>query len=79
MLSVPNLTDNIPPTIEEVAIYFDQRGVSFCEAECFFLFYEKKGWKNKKGAFFKSWKNIAYQWVLSILKYEPWRFNKDIH
>jgi len=71
--------NSLPPRIEDVIIYFTQRGIPIAEAECFFLFYEKRGWKSKRGNFLKSWKNIAYQWILGIIKYESWRFNKEIH
>lgn len=68
-----------PPQVEKVRAYFNQKGMTDSEAECFFLFYEKKEWRNRKGDFIKSWKNTAYQWIAGILKYEPWRMNKDIH
>ncbi|MFD2889009.1 hypothetical protein [Chitinophaga cymbidii] len=73
------MTRCMPPSIDEVRIYFSQKGLSAAEAECFFFFYEKKGWKNKNGASFKKWKHIAYHWIADVFKYEPWRFNKDIH
>lgn len=73
------LTPIIPPRVEDVRIYFSQKGMTDAEAESFFLFYEKKSWTGKKGNFLKSWKNIAYQWIAGILQEEPWRFNKKIH
>jgi hypothetical protein len=73
------LSTFFPPRIEDVKIYFSQRGLSEQEAECFFLFYEKKGWMSKNGNFLKNWKNTAYQWILCILKEEPWHFDKVIH
>lgn len=76
---MPDLNNSIPPRIEDVIIYFSQRGLPIGEAECFFLFHEKKGWKSKTGNYFKSWRNIAYQWILGTLKDEPWRFDKNIH
>lgn len=73
------LPATIPPKIEDVIIYFNQREMPATEAECFFLFYEKKGWKGKSGNYIKNWRNIAYQWILGIIKHEPWRFNKELH
>lgn len=73
------LPNAIPPQIEEVRVYFNQKGMSVAEADTFFLFYELHSWKNKKGDFLKSWKTRAYQWVAAILKQEPWRFQKNIH
>jgi hypothetical protein len=68
-----------PPRIEEVKIYFLQKGVPEKEAEQFFLFYEKKGWISKKGNFLKNWKSTAYKWVASVLQKEPHLFNRQIH
>ncbi|SIO53497.1 hypothetical protein [Chitinophaga niabensis] len=68
-----------PPRIEEVQIYFNQKGMSSAEAECFFFFYEMKYWTSRKGGPLRNWKSTAYQWIASLLKKEPWRFNKDIH
>ncbi|WP_275829762.1 hypothetical protein [Paraflavitalea sp. CAU 1676] len=73
------LSPTIPPPVEQVRIYFNQKGMTSEEAECFFLFYEKKGWKGRRGDFLKNWKNPAYQWIACILKHEPWRYNKSIH
>jgi hypothetical protein len=75
----PLFTDKFPPRIEEVKIYFIQKGVSEREAEVFFLFYEKKQWTSKKGNIFKSWKNIAYKWIASVLQKEPFLFDRLIH
>ena len=72
-------TRTMPPSIEDVKIYFSQKGMPDLEAEHFFLFYEKKQWKSKGGNFQKSWKNIAWNWIKGILSYEPWLFNKSIH
>ena len=69
----------IPPAIEEVKIYFLQRGIPEKEAEDFFLFYEKKKWTSKKGNFFKNWKNIAYKWIGTVLRNEPVLFDRLIH
>jgi hypothetical protein len=69
----------MPPTIQDVKIYFSQKGMSDQEAEHFFLFYEKKQWKSKKGNFLKGWKNVARSWVMSVLSINPWLFNKNVH
>ena len=72
-------TNTMPPSIQDVKIYFSQKGMTDLEAEHFFLFYEKKQWKSKNGNFFKSWKNIARNWIMSVLGAKPWLFNKSIH
>lgn len=68
----------MPPTIQEVKIYFAQKGISEQEAEHFFFFYERKLWKSKRGNFFKSWKSIAYRWIISIWFLQPLLFDKSI-
>lgn len=70
---------HIPPRIEDVKIYFSQKGMQDLEAEAFFIFYEKKGWKSKKGNYFRTWKNIAYQWIGTIVSNQPLLFDKRIH
>ena len=70
---------NMPPTIQDVQIYFSQKGMPDKEADHFFLFYEKKLWKSKKGQPLKSWKNIARSWIMSVLSVKPWLFDKSIH
>jgi len=73
------ITKKFPPRIEEVKVYFIQRGIPEKEAEDFFLFYEKKQWTSKNGNFFKSWKNIAYKWIGTVLRNKPVLFNRLIH
>lgn len=68
-----------PPVVSEVKVYFLQRGMTELEAEHFFLFYEKKGWKNGKGQFMHNWKSLAYKRIHAILQEQPWRFDKTIH
>jgi len=72
-------TDIMPPRIQDVKIYFNQKGMPDQEAEHFFLFYEKKQWQSKKGIFLKGWKNIAWNWIKGVLSSKPWLFNKHIH
>lgn len=68
-----------PPKVDEVKVYFLQRGMMESEAEQFFLSYEEKCWKNAKGQFMSNWKGLAYKWINTILLKEPWRFDKTIH
>jgi hypothetical protein len=72
-------TKIMPPRIQDVKIYFSQKGISDLEADHFFLYYEKKQWKNKNGLFLKSWKNCAWNWIKEILRDQPWLFNKNVH
>jgi len=66
------------PTIQEVKIYFDQKGLPEYEAESFFLFYKKRGWKSKTGNYFKNWKSIAYYWIQKVFHSKPWLFNRNV-
>lgn len=68
----------MPPKVEEVIIYFTQRGASKTEAEEFFLFYDSKHWISKTGKYYKSWKSIAYKWVSAITKRKPELFDRKI-
>jgi len=72
-------TNTMPPRIQDVKIYFGQKGMPDLEAEHFFLFYEKKQWKGKNGHSFKRWKNLAWNWIKEALRDQPWLFNKNIH
>jgi hypothetical protein len=68
-----------PPKVDEVKVYFLQRGMMESEAEQFFLSYDQKNWKNAKGGVMSNWKGLAYKWINAILLKEPWRFDKSIH
>jgi len=79
MENISLFTSTMPPRIQEVKIYFSQKGMPEMEAEHFFLFYEKKQWKSKNGHFLKSWKKIAWTWIRGVLSGSPWLFSKSIH
>ncbi len=69
----------IPPRIEDVKIYFSQKGLPACEAETFFLYFEKKQWKNRNGKYLREWKKTAYKWIAAIISNQPFLFDKAIH
>lgn len=58
----------MPPTIQDVKIYFSQKGISEPEAETFFLFQEKRQWATRKGCSLLEWKRTARQWIAAILR-----------
>ena len=58
---------HLPPRIEDVKVYFHQKGVPEKEAEDFFHVYEQRHWRSKKGNFYKNWRTIAYRWIVSVL------------
>lgn len=51
-----------PPTVDEVAAYFSDRGADPAEAARFVDFYESKGWLVGK-AKMKSWKAAVRNWI----------------
>ena len=66
----------MPPHINDVRIYFSQKGMPYTEAERFYHFYNGKHWRSRSGNYLKSWKNIAYHWIASVVHDQPWLFNK---
>lgn len=72
-------TNVMPPRIDDVKTYFNQKGMPEKEAEVFFLFYDQKHWRNKKGNVLKGWKNSAWRWVQSVIRSSPGLFDKSIH
>jgi hypothetical protein len=67
---------HVSPRLEEVKIYFLQKGIPEREAEDFFHVYENRHWTSKKGNFYRNWKTIAYRWVASVWKSNPLLFDK---
>jgi hypothetical protein len=57
----------MPPTIQDVKIYFIQKGISEPEAEIIFLFQEKRQWASRKGRSLLEWKRTARRWIATIL------------
>lgn len=70
---------NYPPSMQEIKIYFNQKGMPDCEADNFYRFYEKKRWTGKNGYFYKNWKQIAYRWIADVVKAHPFLFDRRIH
>jgi hypothetical protein len=70
---------NHPPSMQDVKIYFNQKGMPECEANEFYQFYERKQWTSKKGCFFKDWKQIAYRWIAKVVISHPSLFDRRIH
>jgi hypothetical protein len=69
----------LPPRIEDVKIYFNQKGMPDQEAEAFFLHYEKRLWINRNGSYYKDWKKIARREIAAILRAQPWLFNRTVN
>ncbi|PSL42837.1 hypothetical protein CLV51_11053 [Chitinophaga niastensis] len=60
-------SNNIPPKIEAVKAYFLHRGISDLEATHFFLFYDSKNWRSKKGCSIRNWKISAHNWIMNMV------------
>ena len=59
------------PMIDEVELYFTERGFSPGEANQFYSFYQSINWKlcNKKPM--KCWQSAARNWISNVKKYQP--------
>jgi len=49
----------IPPKIDEVKVYFDEKGYTVNQAEKFFEYYDSGNWKDSKGNSVISWRQKA--------------------
>ena len=64
-------SNRIPPPLEYVKIYFDEKGFTAVEAEKFFNYFESNGWLVGGRAKMKDWKAAARNWILNIPKFAP--------
>lgn len=67
-----------PPSMDNVKIYFSQKGLNELEAEHFFMFYQFKDWRSKKGTLLTNWKSLAHGWIMSAIRNNPTLFNRSI-
>ena len=51
------------PTLNEVVIFFDQKGLVRKAAEAFFASQQRGKWKTEKGLPIRSWKTVANKWI----------------
>jgi hypothetical protein len=63
--------NRIPPPLEYVKIYFDEKGFTAVEAEKFYNYFESNGWLVGGRAKMKDWKAAARNWILNIPKFAP--------
>lgn len=61
----------MPPPLEHVKIYFDEKNFPPVEAEKFFNYFESNGWLVGGRAKMKDWKAAARNWILNIPKFAP--------
>jgi hypothetical protein len=57
-----------PPTMEQVKMYFCEKGMNLKEAEHFFQLYQLRQWRTKKGSLIRQWKNAANSWIFLAAK-----------
>ena len=63
----------VPPLPAHVHIYFDQQGMTECEAGQFFQHYEANNWTYAGGQPIRDWKEEANKWMWEILSVQNWR------
>jgi hypothetical protein len=67
----PIPSGSVPPPLEHVKIYFDEKNFPAVEAEKFFNYFESNGWLVGGRAKMKDWKAAARNWILNIPKFAP--------
>ncbi|HEY4789340.1 MAG TPA: hypothetical protein VIH57_24990, partial [Bacteroidales bacterium] len=66
---VTNPSGSIPPPLEHVKIYFDEKNFPEVEAEKFFNYFESNGWLVGGRAKMKDWKAAARNWMLNCQRF----------
>jgi hypothetical protein len=66
-----------PPTIQDIQIYFSQKGMPETEAKAFFQFQEKRKWAGNSGNPLE-WKTTARRWIDAVLQNQPWLFQRTL-
>lgn len=60
---VTNNVHRCTPSLNDVVIYFDQKGLVRKAAEAFFKTQQQRKWKTEKGLPIRSWKTVANNWI----------------
>ena len=81
-MNISNLLDQLfgqglPPTIEDVKVYFSQKGLPELEAEHFFIVHERRHWRTRRGTVIRNWKASAYRWILGVWLWNPVLFERN--
>ncbi|HTN39350.1 MAG TPA: hypothetical protein VL053_19900 [Arachidicoccus sp.] len=53
----------VPPTLESVRIFFEQKGFTTKSANNFFRHYSSINWKTVRGFPVRNWKTTANSWI----------------
>lgn len=62
-------TESMPPPLDHVKIYFDEKNFPPVEAEKFFNYFESNGWLVGGRAKMKDWKAAARNWMLNYQRF----------
>jgi hypothetical protein len=68
-----------PPTLRDVKIYFNQKGMPDSEARIFYKFYQNQSWLSKNGVRISKWKKFAHYWIGTVVQNQPILFNRHVH
>jgi len=63
--------DEMPPSLQHVKIYFDQKGLCAKAAEAFYQYHQKRKWKTEKGCPIRNWKVCASHWIWMHQQQKP--------
>lgn len=55
--------ENIPPSRQNIEIYFDQKGLSEKIACEFYQYYKARKWQTGKSHLIRNWKVAASSWI----------------
>jgi len=64
-----SMVNSMPPPLEHVKIYFDEKSFPPVEAEKFFNYFESNGWLVGGRAKMKDWKAAARNWMLNCQRF----------
>jgi hypothetical protein len=78
MTSKSVFSQQVPPAIQDVKIYFSQKGMPEAEAVAFFQFQEKRKWAASEGNSLSEWKTSARRWIDGVIQNRPWLFQRSL-
>ena len=62
---------DVPPTWEQVSIYFAQQNRPASDAKEFYRRYEDGGWISPAGVKITNWKRLAWNWIWYKSRLQP--------
>lgn len=64
-----SFNEKVPPTLEAIKCYFEEKNTSPLEAEKFFNYYNSNGWLVGGKTPMKDWQAAARNWILNLAKF----------